>query len=322
MAEHQIRALLQSLRQHLVARHYAPKTIQAYEGWVERFLRTLPIVNPTSIDAPDLNDYLTRLANDRSLSPSTQNQAASALTFFFRYVLKRRTRGLRIVRARPTHRLPVVMSRKEVTVVLKELHGQNRLVACLLYGCGLRLMEALKLRVKDLDFDLGEVVVRQGKGRRDRVTMLPRRLRTTLAEHVGTIRSLHERDKAAGHGRVKVPTSIKRKIRHAPTDLAWQWVFPSSRRHRDADDGLLYRHHRHPSAVQRAVRRAVKDAGVPKRITCHTFRHSFATHLLQDGYDIRTIQELLGHTSVRTTMIYTHVLNRGGMGVRSPLDGL
>jgi integron integrase len=259
----------------------------------------------------------------RHLSPRTERSYVSALQLLYREVLGIATSDLRrVLRSTSPTRLPAVLSRAEVRAVMAELRGASRLIALLLYGAGLRLMECLTLRVKDLDFARGEIRVRRGKGGKDRITMLPKVVRTELEQHLVRVRALHERDIRDGGGRVAMPAAFDRKAPSWALDIAWQWVFPASRRYRDGSGVAERRHHVHETAVQRAVQRAVRDAGIEKRATCHTLRHSFATHLLEDGYDIRTLQELLGHADVSTTMIYTHVLNRGAMGVRSPADWL
>lgn len=267
--------------------------------------------------------FLTWLAVERRVSASTQNQALSALLFLYRQVLGRELEALpSVVRARTPERLPVVLSRAEVARVLVEMSGPTRLIAILLYGAGLRLQEGLALRVKDVDFDLAQVTVRQGKGQKDRRTPLPTSVVEPLRAHLVVVRSLHAQDLAAGHGRVQVPCALARKYPAAATSWGWQFVFPASRLCRDPRYGAPSRYHLHESVVQRAVAEAVRRAGLAKRVSCHTFRHSFATHLLEDGYDIRTVQVLLGHRDVSTTMIYTHVLSRGALGVRSPADRL
>ncbi len=306
------------LRRAIRARHYSPRTEEAYVRWVRRFIRFVGPRSPTTLRERDATSFLSRLAVHGEVSASTQNQAASALQYLFEHVLGRSCGDLHgIVRAQEPTRLPVVMTRREVASVLRRVKGPNLLVVMLLYGSGLRLLEALRLRVKDIDFERHEVLVRRGKGGKDRVTVLPNRLHAPLARHLRAVRVFFERDVAAGVS-IPLPGALARKIPGAARDWPWYWVFPSPRRHLE-DHGLV-RHHWHPSGPQRAVRAAARKAGLSKRVTCHTFRHSFATHLLQSGYDIRTIQELLGHKDVRTTMIYTHVLNRGGRGVRSQAD--
>ncbi len=267
--------------------------------------------------------YLTHLAEARKVSYSTQMQALSALLFLYRDVLGRPLGDLRgLVRARGPRRIPVVLSVGEVSQILGAMEGEASLVAMLLYGAGLRLMEALTLRIKDLDLRRGEIRVRRGKGGKDRVTILPQKVRSRLAAHLARVQEQHRRDLAQGGGQVSLPGALERKAPSWASGWAWQWVFPAHRRYQDRETGERRRHHLDPSVVQRAMARAVKAVGIPKRATCHTLRHSFATHLLESGYDIRTVQELLGHSDVSTTMIYTHVLNRGGLGVRSPADAL
>jgi integron integrase len=268
-----------------------------------------------------VTSFLTHLAAVRKVSASTQNQALAALLFLYRDVLQVELPPLGdVVRARRSRRLPVVLTRDEVRTVLLELRGGHGLIAQLLYGSGLRLMEALRLRVKDVDFATHVLTVRRGKGDKDRVTVLPERLSPGLQAHLTHVKSVHARDLALGYGDAELPEALARKYPTAGRGWSWQFVFPSRGISADPRSGVLRRHHIHHTAVQRAVRLAVRRAGIVKPASCHTFRHSFATHLLEDGYDIRTVQELLGHTDVRTTMIYTHVLNRGGRGVRSPLD--
>ena len=301
------RTLLGRLRAALRARHYSPRTDESYVSWVRR----------------DVARFLTSLAVDREVSASTQNQALSALLFLYDAVLGRAL-GVcdGVVRAKRPKRLPVVLTREEVRAVLGAMPGTPQLVAALLYGSGLRLLEALGLRVKDVDFAGGEIAMRGGKGDRDRVTVLPAVVVAPLQRHLGGVRVLHQRDLARGAGRVPLPAGLVRKYPNAAAEWRWQWVFPATREHRDEMGGARGRHHLHETVVQRAFRAALLRAGIAKRATCHSLRHSFATHLLEDGYDIRTVQELLGHRDVSTTMVYTHVLNRGGRGVRSPADRL
>jgi len=272
---------------------------------------------------PEINAFLTHLAVKENVSASTQNQALSALLFLYRHVIGRAVGDLgEVVRARKPVRLPVVMPREEVRAVLENLRDDKRLPASLMYGTGLRLMECLCLRVQDIDFTRNEILVRNGKGAKDRITMLPESFKTPLQAHLKKVKLIHDRDLAEGWGRVAMPDALDGKYPNAPKEWRWQWVFPQENRWVNPQTGQQGRHHMDESLVQRAVREAVIKAGLVKRITCHTFRHSFATHLIENGYDIRTVQELLGHSDVRTTMIYTHVLNRGPSGVRSPVDGL
>ena len=315
--------LLVQLRRALRLRHYSGRTEQAYVQWVRRFVVFHRMRHPADLGEPDLSAFLTHLATVERVSASTQNQAMGALLFLYREVLRQRVGWLeQVVRAKRPERLPVVLTRDEVKAVLRQMQGQSRLVAWLLYGSGLRLLEALTLRVKDLDVARGEIRVRDTKGGRDRVTMLPRALVPDLTAHLEAVERIHERDVRSGAGSVALPGALERKLPRAPWDWAWQWVFPAARHYVVRGSGARRRHHLDASVVQRAFRDAVVKSGIAKRATCHTLRHSFATHLLESGSDIRTVQELLGHRDVRTTMIYTHVLNRGGLGVRSPADSL
>ncbi len=313
--------LLEVMRDILRARHYSPRTEEAYCSWVRRFIRFHGLRHPADMGVEEINTFLTHLAVKKKVSDSTQNQALSALLFLYRYVFGVDIGNLGdVVRARKSHHLPVVMTRSETRAVIERMRGDAHLMASLLYGSGIRLSECVSLRVQDLEFERHEVLVFSGKGNKDRVTMLPESLSGPLQVHLRKVRSIHEQDLADGWGRVFIPDGLARKYPTAPTEWKWQWVFPQRRRWRDPHTGEQGRHHLDASILQRAVRVAAREAGVEKRVGCHTFRHSFATHLLAAGYDIRTIQELLGHRSVNTTMIYTHVLNRGGHGVKSPLD--
>jgi integron integrase len=315
--------LLDRLREALRSRHYSRRTEQTYRYWVKRFIYFHNIRHPAEMAEAEINAFLTHLAVKEKVSASTQNQALSALLFLYRHVIGREVGDLgEVIRARKPTRLPVVMTREEVKAVLANLSGDKYIMASLMYGAGLRLMECLRLRVQDIDFSRNEILVRDGKGAKDRVTMLPESLKPPLQEHLKRVKAVHERDLADGRGRVLLPDALDRKYPNAPTDWRWQWVFPQENRWKNIKTGEEGRHHVDESLVQKAVRAAVSRAGLTKRATCHTFRHSFATHLLERGYDIRTVQELLGHSDVRTTMIYTHVLNRGPSGVRSPVDGL
>ena len=302
-------------------RHYARRTVGTYVQWVRRFLRFHGMRHPREMGQAEINAFLTHLAVEQQVSASSQTQALSALLFLYRHVLGVDPGDLNgVVRASVKRRVPVVMTPAEVQKVLEQLDGTPALVGRLLYGSGLRLMEALRLRVKDLDFERREITVRSGKGDKDRLTLMPERLITPLRCHLEEVRSLHASDLAAGMGKVALPHALARKYPNADREWGWQWVFPQSKRWRDPASGQQGRHHLDGSIVQKEVRRAVVASGMAKPVSCHTFRHSFATHLLERGADIRTIQELLGHSDVRTTMIYTHVLNRGPLGVRSPAD--
>jgi integron integrase len=314
---------MDQLRATLRTRHYSRRTEQAYCLWVRRFIFFHGLRHPAEMAEPEINAFLTHLAVQGKVSASTQTQALSALLFLYRHVLGRQIGELdALVRARKPARLPVVLTRDEVRAMLAPLDGDRLLMASLLYGAGLRLMECLRLRVQDIDFARNELAVRDGKGGKDRVTMLPASLAPPLKQHLRRVRAIHECDLADGWGRVPLPGALDRKYVNAAADWRWQWVFPQERRWKNTHTGEEGRHHVHPTILQRAVKDAVRTAGITKHATCHTLRHSFATHLLETGYDIRTIQELLGHRDVSTTMIYTHVLNKGGRGVRSPIDGL
>jgi integron integrase len=304
-------------------RHYSPSTEQAYVHWIRRFVVYCEMRHPRDCGAPEIERFLTHLAVEGKVAASTQNQALNALVFLYREVLEQGAPVLaQIVRAQRPRRLPVVLTIDEVRALLAQLDGAPWLVASLLYGAGLRLLEGLALRVKDVDFGGHEIRVRDGKGRRDRVVPLPEKLVAPLRAQLDRAVVVHRADLRAGFGAVALPDALARKYPNASREWAWQWVFPASSRFVDPAAPTERRHHLHETAVQRAVRAAARNAGIAKPASCHTLRHSFATHLLLAGYDIRTVQELLGHASVRTTMIYTHVLNRGGRGVRSPLDAL
>ncbi len=314
--------LLDVVTESLRARHYSERTVESYVGWIRRFIRFLR-KHPRDAGEREVTAFLTKLATVDSVAASTQNQALAALLFLYREVLDQPFGWLdSLVRAKKGTYRPTVMSRLEVQRVLGEMEGTTQLIAALLYGSGMRLMEACTLRVKDLDLERMEIVIRRPKGGRDRVTMVPETLRDALLSHLTRVRTLHRRELAAGRGHVVLPDRMAAKAPSAVCDIRWFWLFPARRIYREAATGRMLRHHLHESAVQKAVTEAARRAAVTKRVTCHTFRHSFATHLLESGYDIRTVQELLGHRNVNTTMIYTHVLNRGGLGVRSPVDAL
>ena len=314
--------LLDRLRDACRVRHYSIRTEEAYHGWCRRFILFHGKRHPSEMGAPEITAFLTHLAVEGQVGASTQNRAFSALLFLYKSVHDADPGVVAgVVRAQRPKRLPVVLTKPEVLRVLARLDGTYPLVARLLYGSGLRLLESLRVRVKDLDFDRGEPTVREGKGNKDRITMLPESLRPDLLHHLEKVRRLHEKDLADGFGAVYLPDALARKLPGAATQWKWQYVFPSSAFSVDPRSGAKRRHHAHEGSVSRANTQAVKGSGIGKRATSHSFRHSFATHLLESGYDIRTVQELLGHDDVSTTMIYTHVLNRGGRAVRSPLDG-
>jgi integron integrase len=315
--------LLDQVRGAIQRKHYSLSTEQTYVSWIKRYILFHKKRHPKEMGSAEIEAFLTHLAVDQNVAASTQNQALSALLFLYREVLKQELDGpIDALRAKRPKRLPVVLTREETLKIIGYLSGMHRLMAKLLYGSGLRLMECLRLRVKDLDFAQHQIIVRDGKGMEDRITMLPDSLVPSLQEHLQRVKRLHEQDLAAGYGSVYLPFALERKYRDASQEWGWQYVFPSSRLSQDPRSGITRRHHMHQSSLQKAIKKAVQLAGIDKPVGPHTFRHCFATHLLENGYDIRTVQELLGHKDVKTTMIYTHVLNRGGIAVRSPLDEL
>ena len=313
--------LLDQVRAVLRVKHFSLSTERAYVNWIKRFILFHQKRHPREMGELEIRQFVSYLAVEKKISASTQTVALSALLFLYRYVLKQELPFIRdIERAKPSKRLPVVFTRGEVQAVLAQLTGPTNLIACLLYGGGLRLMEALRLRVKDVDLVTRVITIREGKGMKDRVTMLPKAVIPELTRQLQRTKALHDSDLREGFGRVELPFALEQKYPQAASQWAWQYIFPAPRRSRDPRSGIQRRHHVYPDSVQDAIRTALRLAQIAKRGSCHTLRHSFATHLLEDGYDIRTVQELLGHKNVRTTMIYTHVLNRGGRGVRSPLD--
>ncbi|MDQ5843799.1 MAG: integron integrase [Acidobacteriota bacterium] len=313
--------LLHEVRAVLRTRHLSLRTEQAYVQWIRRFIIFHNKRHPLEMGETEIRQFISDLAVTAKISASTQTVALSALLFLYRDVLKKDLPYVaHIERAQRKGKLPVVLTRDEVGAVLRKLTGTHQLIASLLYGSGMRLMECLRLRVKDVDMGYNQIVVRDGKGEKDRITLLPARVKRTLIRHLQKVKLLHEEDRASGHGNVYLPYALERKYPEAARAWGWQYVFPSATRSKDPRTGVVRRHHISDNAVQTAVKKAIHAAGLHKPASCHTFRHSFATHLLEDGYDIRTVQELLGHKDIRTTMIYTHVLNRGGRGVKSPLD--
>ena len=314
--------LLDQVRDVMRLKHYSLRTERTYCDWIARFIRFHKMRHPAQMGEGEMSEFLTHLARAGNVSAATQNQALSALLFLYKEVLKQRVGWLQNVeRAKKPARLPVVLTRDEVHKVFAHLHGTARLMARLLYGSGLRLMECVRLRVKDIDFAYARITVRDTKSGRDRVTMLPVNIAAALQLHLNKVKLQHEQDLADGFGEVWLPDALSRKYPRTAREWSWQFVFPSSRISIDPRTQTKRRHHIDESALQQAVKRAVRSASLAKSASCHTFRHSFATHLLENGYDIRTVQELLGHKDVSTTMIYTHVLNKGGHGVPSPLDG-
>lgn len=315
--------LLDQVRGKIRLKHYSLRTEQAYSDWIRRFIRFHDKRHPREMGAAEVEAFLTHLAVAGKVAASTQNQAKSALLFLYKEVLESELPWLdNVEQAKTPKRLPVVLTRSEVQALLTRVEGPHWLMASLLYGAGLRLMECLRLRVKDVDFTRKEILVRDGKGFKDRVTMLPAALVEPLRTHLERVRELHRRDISDGFGAVYLPYALERKYPNAAREWIWQYVFPSAKRSVDPRSGETRRHHVQDQALQRAIKQAVRDADLSKPATPHTLRHSFATHLLEGGYDIRTVQELLGHSDVSTTMIYTHVLNKGGHGVTSPLDGI
>lgn len=315
--------LLDRVRQAIRTRHYSNKTEKAYVHWIKRYIFFHDKRHPLEMAEPEIAQFLSNLATEGRVSASTQNQAFNAILFLYNEVLSKKI-GLidGVVRAKRPQRLPVVLTKDEVKRVLDRMSGAPHLMGLLLYGAGLRLMECCRLRIKDIDFSRNEVVVRSGKGNKDRYTMLPSAVRDSLMQHLRAVKSQHDEDLKNGLGRVSLPNALDRKYPNAGKEWGWQWVFPATSHYADTATGEKRRHHLHESVLQRAFKEARLKAGVFKPAGCHSLRHSFATHLLENGYDIRTVQELLGHHDVTTTMVYTHVLNRGGKGVRSPADGL
>jgi integron integrase len=313
--------LLDRVREAVRARHYSRRTEKTYVAWIRRYILFHGKRHPSEMGPVEITQFLSWLAVKGKVAASTQNQALSAILFLYRAVLEQDVPWLDgVVRAKRPERLPVVLTRDEIRAVLDRLHGVPRLMGLLLYGAGLRLLECARLRIKDVDFTSNQILVRDGKGHKDRVTMLPGAVKTGLARHLEGVRRQHELDVERGAGWVELPDALKRKYPNAGREWAWQWVFPATRIYAERLTGERRRHHLHESVLQRAVKDAVRRAGITKPASCHTFRHSFATHLLEDRHDIRTVQELLGHSDVSTTQIYTHVLKRGPSGVQSPAD--
>lgn len=314
-------ALMRAVHAALRMGHYADATERVYTDWIRRLIVACGKRHPLDLQAEDLRTFLDSLVSGRGISASSHTQALCAITFLYRIVLETEPPWLDgLVRPQRKEHLPVVLSREEVGRVLGQLEGVPRLMATLLCGSGLCLLECARLRIKDLDYERGQIVVRRGKGKKDRIALFPTSIRDPLRKHLVRVQALHKQDLEAGGGFVELPEALRVKYPNAAKEWGWQWVFPAARQYRDKSTGELRRHHLHQTVLQRAVRSAVQAAGITKPASCHTLRHSFATHLLEAGYDLRTIQELLGHADVSTTMIYTHVLNREPLGVRSPLD--
>jgi len=315
--------LLDQVRAAIRTRHYSYRTEKAYVGWIKRFIFFHNKRHPLEMGEAEVGQFLSNLATEAHVSASTQNQALNALLFLYRAVLEKPLGYLNgVVRAKRPSRLPVVLTRQEVRALVDGLAGPEWLMAMLLYGAGLRLMECLRLRVKDIDFASNQIVVRAGKGDKDRVTLLPAAVQEPLRRHLEEVKTQYRRDLENGQGGASLPNALEKKYPNAAKEWGWQFVFPAAKLSTDPRSGMIRRHHLHETVLQKAVKEACRKAGLTKHAGCHTFRHSFATHLLEDGYDIRTVQELLGHQDVSTTMLYTHVLNRGGRGVFSPADRL
>jgi len=313
--------LLEELRTRIRYKHYSRSTEKLYINWTKKFILFNNKTHPIDMGEDEIKNYLNYLAVEKHVSASTQNQALNAILFLYKEIIKKDIGFIKDVkRAKYKKNLPVVLTKQEAKAILAKLEGPTFLIASLLYGAGLRLSEALRLRVKDVDFGNHQLAIRDGKSIKDRFTMLPLKLSSLIEEQINSVKKLHLKDLERGYGATYLPSSLNIKYKNADKEFPWQYVFPSSRFVKNEKTGKLFRHHIYPSTIQRTVRSAALDSGINKIITPHTFRHSFATHLLHNGYDIRTVQDLLGHKSVKTTMIYTHVLNKGGMGVRSPLD--
>jgi integron integrase len=316
------RKLLDQVSDAIRLKHYSLRTEQTYKEWIKRFILFHGKRHPKEMGVEEIQDYLSHLAVEKNVSASTQNQALSAILFLYRHVLHKEIEfPTDIVRAEKSKTLPTVLTHQEALAVINKMHGTPQLMTKLLYGSGLRLMECLRLRVKDIDFGNRQILVRDGKGEDDRVTILPDSLIPDLDLHLQTVALIHQRDLKKGFGEVYLPYALSRKYPNAASEWIWQYIFPALSLSVDPVSKKTMRHHADPSVLQKSIRNAAKLAGIDKPVSPHTFRHSFATHLLQNGYDIRTVQELLGHKDVKTTMIYTHVLQRGGLAVKSPLDG-
>ena len=313
--------LLDCVKSEIRRRNYSPSTEKSYCGWIVRYIRFHNLTHPVDLNEKDITGYLNYLAEERHVVASTQNQALSAIVFLYEHILQKPVEKLhKLQRAKKPKRLPVVLSKNEAKKIIAEITGRQKLLVSLIYGSGLRISEALRIRVLDLDFDYNQLIIRGGKGLKDRVTMLPESLIRDLKHQLERVKTLHRSELRKGYGRTKLPKALSIKYPSAATSLEWQYFFPASKRYKDLDTGIWYKHHVSATDLRKEVKRTVKYLGINKHVTPHTFRHSFATHLLQNGYDIRTVQELLGHKSVKTTMVYTHVLNKGGRGVKSPLD--
>jgi len=313
--------LLDQVRQRIRLKGYSIRTEKSYTEWIRRYILFHGKQHPKEMGKREIEAFLSHLAINRNVAPSTQNQAFNALLFLYDQVLEiKMPEDIRSVRSKKPVRMPTVMTPDETRRVISAMRGVHKLMAEILYGCGLRVLECVRLRVKDVDFAMNQIMVRDGKGAKDRITVLPQKIVEPLKNHLRHVHHLHEKDLRDGYGRVYLPHALSRKYRNADMSWGWQYVFPAGKRSVDPRSGILRRHHAHETGVRRALKQAAEMAGIDKPISCHTLRHSFATDLLANGYDIRTVQDLLGHKDVSTTMIYTHALNRGGKGVVSPLD--
>ena len=312
--------LLAQVKNKIRLLHYSYRTEEAYLKWIQKFFQFNSAKNPYNLAEKEISQFLTHLAVKENVAAATQNQALSAILFLYKIVLPKELGKIENIRAKKPRRVPVVLTKNEITRIFRHLSGTQKLIAGLMYGSGLRLMEALRIRVKDIDFGYNQITIRDGKGQKDRVTMFPQSLITDMELHLNRVKALHQQDLHEGYGSVYLPFALDKKYPNAAAEWGWQYVFPSVRRSEDPRSGIIRRHHAAENSVQRAVKQAISDAAITKNASCHSLRHSFATHLLEEGYDIRTVQELLGHADVSTTMIYTHVLNKGGKGVKSPLD--
>ncbi len=319
--EKQPKKLLDQVRNAIRLKHYSIRTEHSYVSWIKRYILYHDKRHPKDMGEREIEDFLTHMAVDLKVASSTQNQAFNALLFLYREVLKIELKeSINAIRAKKSQKLPNVLTKSEALKVLAAMDGIYSLMAKLMYGSGLRLMECLRLRVKDIDFARDQIIVRDGKGFKDRVTVLPKTIVPALEAHLEKVKMIHKNDLKDGFGSVYLPNALERKYKNAAREWGWQYVFPSKNVSKDPRSGIVRRHHMHESTIHKAVKRAARLAGISKPVSCHTFRHSFATHLLEAGYDIRTVQELMGHSDVSTTMIYTHVLNRPGVTVKSPAD--
>jgi len=313
--------LIPQLKEEIRRRNFSYSTEKSYSSWVIRYVRFHKMTHPSELNDNHVTSFLNHLANDLNVAASTQNQALSALVFFYEHILKKPVKNLEnLKRAKKPKQLPVVLTEKEVKSILQHLTGLNKVIISLIYGSGLRISEALRLRILDIDFDYKQITVRSGKGKKDRITIIPESLIPNLRLQIKKVERLHEQDLIKGCGKTILPNALAKKYPQAATQLKWQYVFPSKQRNKDPRSGVLHRYHVSPRYIRMELQKAMVKCKIQKHVTPHTFRHSFATHLLQNGYDIRTVQDLLGHKNLKTTSVYLHVLNRGGHGVKSPLD--